>query len=768
MKDSIFPKEMHHRILFAVTAILLFMFDTSHALVRMYHPPQKEKIFCSEGFVPAGYKVDIDGDGMLADVCIEETVKDSIVTINTDSIGSLPNFGHNYEIPYIGKNLMIGGVEYSASKVIRKTDETRLRLMRALQIKRTSGSKIQFDLRGIKKAVQSLKKQGNLFSEINLRFKHHTYKNDSTTINLLNSPKEYHTTDFEYLIEIEFVFNTDLQKAHFETSVLKTKINSSFLVNLKLVKKENKYQLESKFNSWKITAPGISAENTRSLPYVPYVVDGSQLEVSITPSGVKTNITDFSVAMETDVIDTLKKIGIPFFGKLQFSKAGKPLDIKEIFEMVNIYNIYMQLALDDGIVLDKGGNEGKLHLTKIKNAFAHFPKKKFPPGRIAILNESLKYFLDKYDENNFYDIRSTSDFSKIKKAKLHNQSNTLIYKVTLDSLQLVPNNRGIMQSAGDINVSLDAHVKLNFHIFEGFIIMEDCFISRVDLSISANIRELDVEPYTVHMGDGITKNYGKLRYSISIDMPLKSAKIYNPSTVIDFDDISLRIRNLSSVPLHGENYINRFVYDFKHNKWELPEILKTHKLTPDELLKKTYAIVNALRGLREQVKNSPEEFPAGSAEKIANFTEKFEQIVYGDGTEKCNYSLLKTHVKKGQKRLERQKNFTNLSDGSRTSGQCNFLDKYRHGWKNVFDIDRYIDYPCDAIYLDSKKSEINPWKQPQERITYVKLIFYLETNIDPIFKNALNEQLSKFSEDGQVLVNEDGYMTIEFLIDLTH
>ena len=37
-----------------------------------------------------------------------------------------------------------------------------------------------------------------------------------------------------------------------------------------------------------------------------------------------------------------------------------------------------------------------------------------------------------------------------------------------------------------------------------------------------------------------------------------------------------------------------------------------------------------------------------------------------------------------------------------------------------------------------------------------------------MFKNALNEQLSKFSEDAQVLVDEDGYMSIEFLIDLTH
>ena len=251
-------------------------------------------------------------------------------------------------------------------------------------------------------------------------------------------------------------------------------------------------------------------------------------------------------------------------------------------------------------------------------------------------------------------------------------------------------------------------------------------------------------------------------------MDSKSGKVYNPSMTIDFDDISLKIRNLTSVPLHGENHINRFVYDFKRNKWKLPEILKTHKLTPDELLKKTYAIVNSLRGLREQVKNSPEEFPAGSAERIANFTEKFEQVVYGDGTVNCNYGLLKTHMKKGQKRLEHQKNFTSLSDTSRASRERSFLNRYKQSWKTVFKIERDIDDPCKAIYLDSKKKEINWQEQPQKRVAYVKLIFNFGTNIEPMFKNALNEQLSKFSEDGQVLVDKDGNTSIEFLIDLTH
>ena len=736
---------MHQRIIFVVTAILFFLFDTSHA--HLYDPDLDDE---PDFFV------------------IDEPVKDSIVKIHTDSIEPLPDFSNNYEIPYIGKKLMIGGVEYGASNIIRINNDTRKSIMQAMRIKWISRSKFQLDLREIKKVVHSLKNKGNLFSAINLKFKKNSYKTEYTTIDLLTFNDEYYTFEKSNLQSIEFVIKSDLRKVRFETLVKKTRINSSFLVGLELVRNEDKYHLNQKFKSWTIAVPGISAENTRSLPYEPYTVDGEQLEISITPNGEKTNIIDYSFRIDTDVIDTLKKVSIPLFGKLQFSKAGKPLDMEKIFKIINDYSNYTQLAIDYGIELDKGGNEGKLILAKVKNAFTHFPKKRFPLGRIAVLNESLTYTLNKYDDSQFYDILRTNDFSKIKTAKLHNQSNTLVYKITIDSLQLVPNNNGIMQSTGDINVSLDAYIKMTFYINEGFIIMEDSFISRVDLSIAANIRELDVEPYSVQMGDKNSRNQGKLRYSISIDMDSKSGKVYNPSMTIDFDEISLKIRNLTSVPLHGENHINRFVYDFKHNKWELPEILKTHKLTPDELLKKTYAIVNALRGLREQVKNSPEEFPAGSAERIANFTEKIEQVVYGDGTVNCNYGLLKTRMKKGQKRLEHQKNFTSLSDTSRASSERSFLNRYKQSWKTVFKIERDIDDPCKAIYLDSKKKEINWQEQPQKRVAYVKLIFNFGTNIEPMFKNALNEQLSKFSEDGQVLVDKDGNTSIEFLIDLTH
>ncbi len=745
MRDSIFPKEMHQRIIFVVTAILLFTFGTSHA--HLYDPDLDDE---PDFFV------------------IDEPVKDSIVKIHTDSIEPLPDFSNNYEIPYIGKKLMIGGVEYGASNIIRINNDTRKSIMQAMRIKWISRSKFQLDLREIKKVVHSLKNKGNLFSAINLKFKKNSYKTEYTTIDLLTFNDEYYTFEKSNLQTIEFVIKSDLRKVRFETLVKKARINSSFLVGLELVRNKDKYHLNQKFKSWTLAVPGISAENTRSLPYVPYVVDGEQLEVSITPNGVKTNVTDYSLTIDSDVIDSLQKVSIPIFGKLQFSKAGKPIDLKEIFEMMNLYNIYMQLAFDYGIELDKGGNEGKLYLTKIKDAFNHFPKKKFPTGSIAVLNESLTYTFNKYDDSQFYDILRTNDFSKIKTAKLHNQSNTLVYKITIDSLHFIKNTDKVLQKESDFNASLDAYFLLDFNIFEGFIIVNFCFISRVDLSIAANIRELDVEPYSVQMGDKNSRNQGKLRYSISIDMDSKSGKVYNPSMTIDFDDISLKIRNLSSVPLHGENYINRFVYDFKHNKWELPEILKTHKLTPDELLKKTYAIVNSLRGLREQVKNSPEESPAGSAEKIANFTEKFEQIVYGDGTVNCNYGLLKTRLKKGQKRLVHHKNFTSLSDTSRASSERNFLNRYNQSWKTVFKIERDIDDPCKAIYLDSKKKEINWQEQPQKRVAYVKLIFNFGTNIEPMFKNALNEQLSKFSEDGQVLVDKDGNMSIEFLINLTH
>ena len=104
----------------------------------------------------------------------------------------------------------------------------------------------------------------------------------------------------------------------------------------------------------------------------------------------------------------------------------------------------------------------------MKKNLARFSRKISPVGHIAILNESLKYMFDKYDESNFYDMQNSKNLSKINKAKLHNQSNTLVYKITLDSIGFANNVDSSLINGKGFNASIDAYIKLAFSIANGF------------------------------------------------------------------------------------------------------------------------------------------------------------------------------------------------------------------------------------------------------------------------------------------------------------
>ena len=72
-------------------------------------------------------------------------------------------FGKNYKIPYIGEKVKIKGIEYSVLELFNQIDKVWINITQALQIKRISGSKIQFNLSEVNKIVKSLKNKDNLF-----------------------------------------------------------------------------------------------------------------------------------------------------------------------------------------------------------------------------------------------------------------------------------------------------------------------------------------------------------------------------------------------------------------------------------------------------------------------------------------------------------------------------------------------------------------------------------------------------------------------------
>ena len=154
-----------------------------------------------------------------------------------------------------------------------------------------------------------------------------------------------------------------------------------------------------------------------------------------------------------------------------------------------------------------------------------------------------------------------------------------MYKVTIDSLQLDKNVDTNLMETSDFKVSLDAYIGIDFRISDGnFFMNNSCFIGQIVLTITSDVKELNIQPYKIQMEDENSKNYGKLRYSVSIVTETSwydSIKIFNPSMVIDYEPSSLKINDSITIPLEGENKINQIVYDFNRNEWKLPEILKT-------------------------------------------------------------------------------------------------------------------------------------------------------------------------------------------------
>ena len=119
---------------------------------------------------------------------------------------------------------------------------------------------------------------------------------------------------------------------------------------------------------------------------------------------------------------------------------------------------------------------------------------------------------------------------------------------------------------------------LGFRISNSSFFMYSYFIDQIVLTITSDVKELNIQPYKIQMEDENSKNYGKLRYSVSIVTETSwydSIKIFNPSMVIDYEPSSLKINDSITIPLEGENKINQIVYDFNRNEWKLPEILKT-------------------------------------------------------------------------------------------------------------------------------------------------------------------------------------------------
>ena len=649
--------------------------------------------WCDEG---SGYRLPVEGN--------------PVVKLNIDTLDSFPAISENYKIPYVGKKLKIAGKEYSAYKIIRKIDNVRADIMRSLHVQAKPGIMLRVDMRGVKAVVDSLKKKSIPFSAINLKMKKNYYLGKPIeTIDLFKYDKEYFLWDPKDSLKIEFILKTDRQNVSFETIKAKSQITATFWADFVFAKEKGGYSLGAKFDSFTMDVPGITRENTISLPG-PYFVEEGNLKIFITKKEMKTNIRDESLWMDVE-LDKLKDVQIPVFGQLAFSSGKKPLSLEEIVERIRKLNVYTQHVLDYGIDLDKDGNAGTLDLNKVKKKLAPFARKISPVGHIAILNESLKYMFDKYDESNFYDMQNSKNLSKINKAKLHNQSNTLVYKITLDSIGFANNVDSSLINGKGFNASIDAYIKLAFSIANGFIIMESCDVEKIDLRILSDVKELNLPPLKAVFYDGFSKKYGKFRYSVRINL--------EPASWYD---------------------------SVKKGNWVIPGSLKSNIFFSDELLNQTYSVINALRNLRESVKN------------VSSFEEKLEQVIYGDGTEKCQYGLFEHNFVKlpneWRKRIVYKKRYSNLFD---------FVKKYNEAWKIVFKGDS-LEKSCEFKYLDVKKNEITD--ETASKVAYVKLVFNFGANIDPVLVKKLDEQLAEISPNGKVRVDANGNVLLELTMAL--
>ena len=235
-------------------------------------------------------------------------------------------------------------------------------------------------------------------------------------------------------------------------------------------------------------------------------------------------------------LDSLKKAEIPLLGKPYFSRGNEVIDIVKLIDIIDKYSMFLSVFTDESLDVKNTVPGGKLYIENLKKWINFYIDERLPLVDIALVNKSLDAY-DNYDGIELVDLKGGESSKKAEPLQMHEQENTLVYKISSDMLKYAKKVDLGLQNVEMLDVHFDAYVKNVFHIFEGYVIADFCYLDRLDFM------------FTAPVSSGIL-NY-RMRFNLGF---LRNDKGFFPTLEIEPD---------SSAEGAG-----RIRYDFAEKKWK--------------------------------------------------------------------------------------------------------------------------------------------------------------------------------------------------------
>ncbi len=658
------------------------------------------------------------------------------------------NLADNYQLPYVGDSLKIGGSSCRVTEIIEKADEIRTKILLAIQ-NELNQNKSEIDL---SKVYNELGNASSFLSSLKLN-----------NVELLNASLTG-TQTIQNVLILEITPKIDNCTVTLGSTNVTTDINVEIVIDIEINKNEK--SLQSKLKTFTFDLPGITSANTDELTYK---VEKDALNISLKNGVFQSNlkldefVDDFYLSLENN-LDILDSLDIPLLKDVSFTIGNGKFSVKEVIDVVNNYNRFVQYVTDESIEVDDSVPGGNINLANIKSIIKQNVSKDIPLDNVAIFDKSLERINETYDKTKFVNLLNNE--GSLNNLALNDGENVLVFKLSPGSLKLAQNlNLGLINVDG-FNVGFDAYIKVVFYVFEGWVIYEDCFLDCIDLNLSVGVNKINLGLFDVELPDG------QLSFKVGInpnaDLEHVENLITEKSINLEYSDVIVAGYKLPSL---GSGNTKEFLsYNFDTGEWTLPEsIRKFASFSSDNLITKVHTVLDTTQSaLRNLVESKTKlDFLDGSIEKVVDVVDKVEKVVYGDGEsgKRANelYGLCK------EVNGQYQANFGDVQG---------FVDKFNESWcyfvleKNPATYNK-LNEICSARYFykeDGKDEQPHKGDATKDKgISSVELAFNLGFELGHDFglnfAKSLGEQLANISTCGSIHVGADAKMKFTLKID---
>ena len=629
-------------------------------------------------------------------------------------------------IPYLGDSFKIGSDSYKVSEILKKISDFKNNVLLALRNQIAhSENKFTLDLKNAKEIFNNFLNSDpaikSFFSEIKLNFGAISYDLLADTgipTDLVDITGGKFTVEF--CPEIEDV----------QTDLGNIRIDAALAIDITLGENaEGAVTFGVAFNQFELSAPGITSDTLNGL----LKIDDDCLKLTVGGDG-EVKISNVELNDELDVSDflsldgileALENINIPFINEPKFSVLGQDYTIKQIAQNLNECWKIAQYGVYDAFA------DGKLDFNKIKDAFSGYVNGLVPLDKIQILT---KEYSENWDGTNLVDLLVANSITA-QSLSLEEGEHSLLFAISPKQLQLLGDgdvNLGIFDVAS-LSAECTVYLKLNIKVDkDGKLSINNVDLERVDLDFNTSLDSMNLGLFEVEI-DG-----GKVDFSVSIGDGVKPKELK-----LGYSSLTLKAGDSFELPKITNEDGDNFSYNFDSREWTLPNSIKQYmSLSGDSLINQVHVVLNSLQSaLRSLVESKTKlDFLDGSIDKVVDIVDKVEAVVYGDGSENCDFGLMK--CVEGQY----QKNFGNIST---------FVEVFNKSWRTVFGVDDNV------VSLQPVEGENN----------IVLLDFALKFGVEKAFgldlANVLKDKLENISTHGYVSIKADATISFNLKIDFS-